>query len=206
MWRGAEDALSDAFAAALVDWPDRGVPNSPEAWLLAVARRQVVRRRRRRRVGDTAATISALLAEELEAMAGADAEIPDERWRLMFACAHPAIEPAIRAPLILQTVLGFDAAAIGSAFLVSPAAMGQRLVRAKNKIRAAGIPSACPNAPSGASGSRPCWRRSTRFSPKAGPIPRRRGARRDLAEEAIWLGRLSPRCCPTSPRRLACWR
>ena len=77
-------------------------------------------------------------------MASEAPEIPDQRLALMFACAHPAIEAGVRAPLILQTILGFDAAAIGSAFLVSPAAMGQRLARAKNKIRGAGIPFRTP--------------------------------------------------------------
>ncbi|HYS13342.1 MAG TPA: sigma factor, partial [Burkholderiaceae bacterium] len=135
---GAEDALSEAFAAALMDWPQSGVPRSPEAWLLTVARRKLIDAARRRRAGEEAIPTLELLADEFDQ--SNDAVIPDERLRLMFACAHPAIDAGVRAPLILQTILGFDAATIASAFLVAPATMGQRLVRAKSKIRQAGIP------------------------------------------------------------------
>ena len=92
---GAEDALSEAFAAALVDWPVAGAPRSPEAWLLAAARRKMIDADRRRRVGEAAAGHLQLLAEELEAMGGQTARIPDERLALMFACAHPAIDPGV---------------------------------------------------------------------------------------------------------------
>src|SRR5262249_50709781 len=141
---GAEDALSEAFAAALADWPAAGVPASPEAWLMTVARRRLVDASPRRRRPAGAAAPLPLVAAAREAAMASQAEIPDDRLSLMFACAHPAIEAAIRAPLILQTTLGFDAATIASAFLVAPAAMGQRLVRAKNKIRLAGIPFRVP--------------------------------------------------------------
>ncbi len=137
----AEDALSEAFAAALVDWPRNGCPSNPEAWLLAVARRKAIDVARRRQTADAASSHLQLLAEGL---APEDAVIPDQRLALMFACAHPAIEEGIRAPLMLQTVLGLDAKAIASAFLTSPAAMGKRLVRAKEKIRQAGIPLRVP--------------------------------------------------------------
>lgn len=139
----AEDALSEAFAAALVDWPVHGCPANPEAWLLTVARRKAIDVSRRRRSGETAAAELQLMAEGLDAAAD-DGGIPDQRLALMFACAHPAIEVDIRAPLMLQTVLGLDAKTIASAFLMSPAAMGKRLVRAKDKIRQAGIPFVVP--------------------------------------------------------------
>jgi predicted RNA polymerase sigma factor len=117
----------------------KGCPSNAEAWLLTVARRKLIDRARRERSSEAAAGRLQLLAEELGA-AQAEAEIPDRRLALMFACAHPAIEAAIRPPLMLQVVLGLDAKSIASAFLMSAAAMGKRLVRAKNKIREAGIP------------------------------------------------------------------
>jgi predicted RNA polymerase sigma factor len=165
----AEDALSSAFAAALADWPRNGCPANPEAWLLTVARRKMIDGVRRRRSGEVAAAQLQLLAEGLHAAEAAD--IPDQRLALMFACAHPAIEVGIRAPLILQVVLGLDAKAIASAFLTSPAAMGKRLVRAKTRSARPGFHSPCRSAPSFPAGSTPCSTPSTPPSAKAGPIP-----------------------------------
>jgi predicted RNA polymerase sigma factor len=139
----AEDALSEAFAAALASWPRNGCPSNPEAWLLTVARRKVIDVARRRSNGEAATGQWQLLAEGFDT-AATDAEIPDRRLALLFACAHPAIEAGVRAPLMLQVLLGLDAKMIASAFLMSPATMGKRLVRAKNKIRQAGIPLAIP--------------------------------------------------------------
>ena len=140
----AEDALSEAFVSALTDWPQNGCPSNPEAWLLTVARRKMIDLTRRRRYGEAATERLNLLAEGLDA-AATDAEIPDRRLALMFVCAHPAIESGIRAPLMLQVVVGLDAKMVSSAFLTSPAAMGKRLVRAKSKIRQAGIPFSVPD-------------------------------------------------------------
>lgn len=133
----AEDALAEAFRIALDTWPEQGVPARPEAWLLTVARRSAGHRARHVEVAGRAADTLVILTEE-RAMQGDDA-IPDERLRLLFVCAHPAIDPGVRTALMLQTVLGLDAARIGAAFLVPPATMGQRLVRAKAKIRDAGL-------------------------------------------------------------------
>ncbi len=141
---GAEDALSEAFASALADWPVKGCPANPEAWLLTVARRKLIDVARRRRNGERAAAELQLLADELETTDFLEAPFPDQRLALIFACAHPEIDATIHAPLILQVVLGLDAATIASAFLMSPAAMGQRLVRAKHKIRQAKIPFRIP--------------------------------------------------------------
>jgi predicted RNA polymerase sigma factor len=143
----AEDALSEAFAAALADWPKNGCPSNPEAWLLAVARRKTIDFARRRITSEAATSELKILAEGLQAAATsahAEPQIPDRRLALMFACAHPAIEASARAPLILQVVVGLDAKRIAAAFLMSPAAMGKRLGRSKDKIRQTGIPFRIP--------------------------------------------------------------
>ncbi len=198
---GAEDALADAFAAALTDWPRQGVPERPEAWLLTVARRRAIDGIRRQKHASDAAPQVRLIAEELEDMT--ETEIPDRRLALMFACAHPALDPAIRAPLILQTVLGLDAAAIASAFLVSPATMGQRLVRAKQKIRQAGIPFAVPGRAELAGRLDAVLEAiyaafAEGWSDPAGTEARRR----DLTGEGIWLGRLVASLLPDEPEAL----
>lgn len=200
---GAEDALSEAFATALVDWPKSGVPRAPEAWLLTVARRRQIDSSRRRRSRTDAVEHLQLLAEEIEAAAESKTSIPDERLSLMFACAHPAIAPGIRAPLILQTILGFDAATIGSAFLVSPSTMAQRLVRAKNKIREAGVPFQVPERSELAARLEPVLDAvyaayAEGWSDPAGTETRRR----NLAEEGIWLGRLLVTLLPDEPEAL----
>jgi RNA polymerase sigma-70 factor, ECF subfamily len=199
----AEDALAEAFAAALDDWPTSGVPRNPEAWLLTVARRKAIDQGRRAQLRGAAAADLRLLIEEMSEAASSASDIPDERLRLMFACAHPAIEAQIRAPLILQAILGFDAATIASAFLVAPATMGQRLVRAKRKISAAGIPFRVPER------AELSERLDTvleaiyaafaeGWSDPAGTEARRR----NLAEEGIWLGRLVASLLPDEPEAL----
>src|SRR5262245_46252589 len=198
----AEDALADAFTAALADWPAHGVPQKPEAWLLAVARRRAVDAARRRRTSEQATVEVRLLTEELESAASA-VEIPDERLSLMFACAHPAIDAGIRAPLILQTILAFDAATIASAFLVAPAAMGQRLVRAKQKIALAGIPFRLPGRSDLPERLEAVLEAiyatfTEGWSDPAGTEARRRNP----AEEGIWLGRLVASLLPEEPEAL----
>ena len=198
----AEDALSEAFASALDDWPRNGVPANPEGWLMTVARRKIIDGFRGQQRDETASQELQVMAEGLEAAVG-NAEIPDQRLALMFACAHPAIDAGIRAPLMLQTVLGLDASVIASAFLVAPATMGQRLVRAKSKIKQAGVPFRIPEKEE---------------------LPERLDAvlaaiyaafaegwidaagtdmvRRDLAEEAIFLGRVVTDLLPEEPEAL----
>ena len=141
----AEDALAEALEAALRTWPDRGVPDRPEAWMLTAARRALIGAHRRRDVAARAAPTLAVLAEELAEPAASSA-VPDKRLELMYVCAHPAIDPSVHTALMLQAVLGLDAVRIASAFLVRPEALGQRLVRAKRRITSTGIAFELPSA------------------------------------------------------------
>ena len=139
----AEDALSEALVSALDHWPRDGVPQNPEGWLMTAARRSIIDVIRHQRVVRTSEPTVKLLNDDfMETTIGT--EFPDERLKLLFVCAHPAIDPAMHTPLMLQVVLGLDAAAIAQAFLVVPKTMGQRLFRAKTKIRSGGIPFEVP--------------------------------------------------------------
>lgn len=189
----AEEALGDALRIALERWPVAGVPANPEAWLAVVARRMAFRALRRAGQGARAAPVLALLEEERMDRDAA----PDHRLGLMLACAHPGIEPGVRAPLILQCVLGYDAAAVASAFLVAPATMGQRLSRAKARIRAAGLRFETPEGAEAAARIAPAldavyaafglsWAEPTAGGPR----------RRDLSADALWLAGLLARLAP----------
>lgn len=197
----AEDALADAFAAALAEWP-RGCPSNPEAWLLTVARRKLIDAARRRRSGEAALEQWQRLADAIE-VAGDGVAIPDRRLALMFACAHPAIEAGIRAPLMLQAVLGLDARRIASAFLTSPAAMGKRLGRAKEKIRQAGIPLRVPEpeelGPRLDGVLAAIYAAFTDGWSDPGGLD---GERSDLTEEALFLARLAAELLPREAEAL----
>jgi RNA polymerase sigma-70 factor, ECF subfamily len=199
---GAEDALSAAFESALRDWPRNGVPLNPEAWLMTAARRQMIDAARRRQTVD-AAVPDLLLLTDTASDAETQRAIPDDRLLMLFACAHPAIEPSVRAPLMLQTILGFDAATIASAFLVAPSTMSQRLVRAKAKIKQAGIPFRLPDHDDLAERLgvvlEAIYATFTEgWTDPAGTEARRR----NLAEEGIWLGELVVVLMPDEPEAL----
>jgi RNA polymerase sigma-70 factor, ECF subfamily len=191
----AEDAMSEAFAAALSDWP-RAVPDNPEAWLMAVAKRKIIDNARKQQTRSAGEKHLVLLQEEFDAMSASSADIPDERLGLMFACAHPAIDADIRSPLMLQTILGLDAAAIASAFLTTPAAMGQRLARAKQKIKLAGISLRVPETTELAERLDGVLEAIyAGFAQGWSEVPA-------LAGEAIWLGRVVVSLLPREPEAL----
>ncbi len=196
----AEDALGDAFLAALSQWPDSGVPDKPDAWLLTTAKRRLMDSQRRgaTRLRQEDALIRAITTAQ--AVMETTHDFPDERLKLLFVCAHPAIDPAARAPLCLQMVMGLDASRIASAFLVSPSAMSQRLVRAKTKIREAGIPFHIPAENE--------WPERLDAIMDAIYVAFGAGwessfldgiAGSDLEDEAIWLARLLTRLVPNEP-------
>ena len=195
---GAEDALGDAFAAALRTWPRDGVPANPDAWLLTAARRRQTDAIRRQQTRDAGETEMRLITDEIEAAAGEPDPIPDRRLALMFACAHPAIDQSVRAPLILQTLLGFTADDIAAAFLMSPATMGQRLVRAKTRIRDTGIPFRVPEheelaerLPTVLDAIYAAYSKGWNEVGEAGAP--------EIAEEAVWLGHLVVSLLPDEP-------
>jgi predicted RNA polymerase sigma factor len=186
----AEDAFGNALVAALTCWPRDGMPQNPEAWLLTAARHSLIDGLRHQQV-ILASEPALQVLQESFTEADLSTQFPDERLKLLFVCAHPAIDPSMHTPLMLQTVLGLDAARIAQAFLIAPKTMGQRLSRAKIKIRSGGI----------------------RFEiPQERDLPERLDAvleaiyaafgiawddmaggdrsGRDLAEEAVWLARV----------------
>lgn len=188
----AEDSLQDAVVEALAQWPERGLPKVPAAWLITTARRRAIDRLRRAQSfaekASEIAYLTKLEALEPEADAGS---IPDERLEMIFTCCHPALEEKTQIALTLRTLGGLSTGEIAAAFLDKPEAMAQRLVRAKKKISAAGIPYKIPERADLPERLAAVLRViylifNEGYAPRSGEVL----VRTDLSEEAIRLGRI----------------
>ncbi|MEV5207573.1 sigma-70 family RNA polymerase sigma factor [Micromonospora sp. NPDC053740] len=195
----AEEVTSEAIEAALTHWPADGVPSRPGAWLLTTARRRAVDRLRRDRVLATRLAVLQAEAERADHAppADADRDLPDDRLALFFTCAHPALAAQDRGALTLRFLAGLTTTEVARAFLVPPATMAQRLVRAKRRIRDARIPFRVPG-PDELPGRLPTVLQAVYsvftegYAASSGPDLQRI----DLAEEAIRLGRILRRLLP----------
>ena len=197
----AEEAVQEAFAAAIETWPRRGIPDNPGAWITTTARNRAIDRlRRERTLRDKTETLKQLA--ELETLGGDEtdvSQIPDDRLRLIFTCCHPALALDARVALTLRTLGGLTTPEIARAFLTSEATMAQRLVRAKRKIASAGIPYRVPPAellpervPAVLAALYLIFNEGYRAT--EGPL-----VRSELCEEAIRLTRVLVRLMPQEP-------
>lgn len=197
----AEDVLQDALLAALENWPKTGIPESPAAWLLTTAKRKALDRLRRQANFDKKSDEQAILRDAQGTMWSEDTmhSISDSRLRLIFTCCHPALAESAQIALTLRTIGGLKTREIAAAFLIPEKTMQQRLVRAKNKISKAGIPFAIPDAD--------LWQERLNavlgviyliFNEGYNASHSETLVRRELSEEALFLGRMLHELIPDS--------